>query len=637
MTNRPDLWGHYGIARELAALYHLPMKTFPHFDRNVENTAGFRVTVEDTERCPRYLSAQIEGLSVKAAPYQMQSRIWRVGMRPINALVDITNYVMLATGQPTHAFDSDHIAGHVIVRRAGEGEKLLLLNGKELTMTSDDLTIADDAGVVGLAGVMGGAKDSILPTTSKVILEIANFQAAGIRRTALRYDNRTEASARYEKAIDPERCDQAFDLSMQLFRELYPEMQVTGLADQYPVPLKKAEIDVALSWLERRLGKVLTPGDVAAKLEPLGFQLSFDGDNMHVVVPTWRSTGDVSIKADIMEEVARMYGYENFEAEPITTSFDGAINQLDKDLERHIKEYLAVRCGMQEIFSYPWMEESYVNAILQSTDGILALSTPPSPSERFIRASLLPNLCRAVAKNERYYGDFAIFETAQVFRDENYTAPYDEREKLPSQRKNVAGAFVSAGKDVTGLFRRAKGVVEMMPRYTHMEPYSFRQVSKPVWADEVVWLNIYLGEEYIGDLALLSKRVSMACGIKNVNVMLFQLDQDALIPLRSRTNSFRHLAEYPMTDYDISLLLDGQVKWADVAQTIGGIKNPLLHGAAFVDEYRGKQVPEGKKSLTARLTIGSAEKTLTSAEIEEVANSVLKKLAKRFGAELRSR
>ena len=638
MTNRPDLWGHYGIARELAALYHLPMKDVPplrperrEYRGLPRHRGGYGAVPPLSVRPDRRV------LSVKPAPYQMQSRIWRVGMRPINALVDITNYVMLATGQPTHAFDSDHIAGHVIVRRAGEGEKLLLLNGKELTLTSDDLTIADDAGVVGLAGVMGGAKDSILPETSKVILEVANFQAAGIRRTALRYDNRTEASARYEKAIDPERCDQAFDLSMQLFRELYPEMQVTGLADQYPVPLKKAEIDVALSWLERRLGKVLTPDDVAAKLEPLGFQLSFDGDNMHVVVPTWRSTGDVSIKADIMEEVARMYGYENFEAEPITTSFDGAINQLDKDLERHIKEYLAVRCGMQEIFSYPWMEESYVNAILQSTDGILALSTPPSPLERFIRASLLPNLCRAVAKNERYYGDFAIFETAQVFRDENYTAPYDEREKLPSQRKNVAGAFVSAGKDVTGLFRRAKGVVEMMPRYTHMEPYSFRQVSKPVWADEVVWLNIYLGEEYIGDLALLSKRVSMACGIKNVNVMLFQLDQDALIPLRSRTNSFRHLAEYPMTDYDISLLLDGQVKWADVAQTIGGIKNPLLHGAAFVDEYRGKQVPEGKKSLTARLTIGSAEKTLTSAEIEEVANSVLKKLAKRFGAELRSR
>ena len=635
MTNRPDLWGHYGIAREIAALYDLPMKEFPHFDRNVANTSGFHVTVEDAERCPRYLSAQIEGLSVKPAPYQMQSRIWKVGMRPINALVDITNYVMLATGQPTHAFDSDHIAGHVIVRRAGEGEKLLLLNGKELALSGDDLVIADDAGVVGLAGVMGGAKDSILPTTSKVILEIANFQAAGIRRTALRYDNRTEASARYEKAIDPERCDQAFDLSMQLLGQLYPEMKVTGLVDEYPQHLKQAEIDVPLSWLERRLGKRLPPEEIRHKMELLGYGISFSGDNMHVVVPTWRSTGDVSIQADIMEEVARMYGYENFEAEPITTTFDGAINQLDKDLERRIKEYLAIRCGMQEIFTYPWMEESYVNAVLQSTEGILSLSTPPSPAERFVRSSLLPNLCKAVVKNERYFDEFSIFETAQVFRDENYTSPYDPREKLPSQRKNVAGAFVTTDKDITALFRKAKGVVEMMARYVHMETLTFRQTEKPVWADNVVWLNICRGDERVGDLALLSKKVSMACGIKNLNVMLFQLDQDSLVPLKSRTNTFTHMAEYPMTDYDISLLLDGSVQWKDVLQTVGGIKSELLHGASFVDEYRGKQVPAGKKSLTLRLSIGSKEKTLTSSEIEEVASNVLNKIAKRFGAELR--
>ncbi|WP_440554732.1 phenylalanine--tRNA ligase subunit beta [Vescimonas sp.] len=635
MTNRPDLWGHYGIAREIAALYDLPMKEFPRFDRNVANTSGFHVTVEDTERCPRYLSAQIEGLSVKPAPYQMQSRIWKVGMRPINALVDITNYVMLATGQPTHAFDSDHIAGHVIVRRAGEGEKLLLLNGKELALSSDDLVIADDAGVVGLAGVMGGAKDSILPETDKVILEVANFDAKGIRRTALRYDNRTEASARYEKAIDPERCDQALDLSMQLLRQLYPEMKVTGLVDEYPQHLKQAEIDVPLSWLERRLGKRLPPEEIRHKMELLGYGIAFSGDNMHVVVPTWRSTGDVSIQADIMEEVARMYGYENFEAEPITTTFDGAINQLDKDLERRIKEYLAIRCGMQEIFTYPWMEESYVNAVLQSTEGILSLSTPPSPAERFVRSSLLPNLCKAVVKNERYFDEFSIFETAQVFRDENYTSPYDPREKLPSQRKNVAGAFVTTDKDITALFRKAKGVVEMMARYVHMETLTFRQTEKPVWADNVVWLNICRGEEKVGDLALLSKKVSMACGIKNLNVMLFQLDQDSLVPLKSRTNTFTHMAEYPMTDYDISLLLDGSVQWKDVLQTVGGIKSELLHGASFVDEYRGKQVPAGKKSLTLRLSIGSKEKTLTSSEIEEVASNVLNKIAKRFGAELR--
>ena len=635
MTNRPDLWGHYGIAREIAALYDLPMKEFPHFDRNVENTSGFHVTVEDAERCPRMTGTQIENVCVKPAPYWMQVRIWKTGMRPINALVDITNYVMLATGQPSHAYDSDHIAGHIIVRRAKAGETLTLLNGKELPLSTDDLTIADDAGIVGLAGVMGGAKDSILPTTSKVILEIANFQAAGIRRTALRYDNRTEASARYEKAIDPERCDQALDLSMQLFSDLYPEMKVTGLVDEYPQHLKQAEIDVPLSWLERRLGKRLPPEEIRHKMELLGYGISFDGDNMHVVVPTWRSTGDVSIQADIMEEVARMYGYENFEAEPITTTFDGAINQLDKDLERRIKEYLAIRCGMQEIFTYPWMEESYVNAVLQSTEGILSLSTPPSPAERFVRSSLLPNLCKAVVKNERYFDEFSIFETAQVFRDENYTSPYDPREKLPSQRKNVAGAFVTTDKDITALFRKAKGVVEMMARYVHMETLTFRQTEKPVWADNVVWLNIYRGEEKVGDLALLSKKVSMACGIKNLNVMLFQLDQDSLVPLKSRTNTFTHMAEYPMTDYDISLLLDGSVQWKDVLQTIGGIKSELLHGASFVDEYRGKQVPAGKKSLTLRLSIGSKEKTLTSSEIEEVASNVLSKIAKRFGAELR--
>ena len=583
MTNRPDLWGHYGIAREIAALYDLPMKEFPHFDRNVENTSGFHVTVEDAERCPRMTGTQIENVCVKPAPYWMQVRIWKTGMRPINALVDITNYVMLATGQPSHAYDSDHIAGHIIVRRAKAGETLTLLNGKELPLSTDDLTIADDAGIVGLAGVMGGAKDSILPTTSKVILEIANFQAAGIRRTALRYDNRTEASARYEKAIDPERCDQALDLSMQLFSDLYPEMKVTGLVDEYPQHLKQAEIDVPLSWLERRLGKRLPPEEIRRKMELLGYGISFDGDNMHVVVPTWRSTGDVSIQADIMEEVARMYGYENFEAEPITTTFDGAINQLDKDLERRIKEYLAIRCGMQEIFTYPWMEESYVNAVLQSTEGILSLSTPPSPAERFVRSSLLPNLCKAVVKNERYFDEFSIFETAQVFRDENYTSPYDPREKLPSQRKNVAGAFVTTAKDITALFRKAKGVVEMMARYVHMEALTFRQTEKPVWADNVVWLNIYRGEEKVGDLALLSKKVSMACGIKNLNVMLFQLDQDSLVPLKSRTNTFTHMAEYPMTDYDISLLLDGSVQWKDVLQTIGGIKSELLHGASFVD------------------------------------------------------
>ena len=397
MTNRPDLWGHYGIAREIAALYNLPLAEIKPFETDVQS--DFNVEIADPDRCPRYIGVEMSGVNVKEAPYQMQNRIWKVGMRPINALVDITNYVMLATGNPTHAFDADNITDHIVVRHAAENEKLLLLNDKELSLCTDDLVITDSEGPVALAGVMGGAKDSILPKTERVILEVANFEAAGIRRTALRYDNRTEASSRYEKAIDPERCDQALALSMQYFKELYPEMKVTGYCDKYVKKLKRAEIDVNLVWLEKRLGKHLTNDEIQGKLEKLGFDVQIHGEDMHVIAPTWRSTGDISIKDDVMEEVARMYGYDNFEPTSFTTTFDSAINQKDQDLVRNMKEFLAIRCGMQEIYTYPWVNDVYLNAIMQTTEGMLRLSTPPAPDLSYLRASLLPNICEAVAKN----------------------------------------------------------------------------------------------------------------------------------------------------------------------------------------------------------------------------------------------
>ena len=636
MTNRPDLWGHYGIAREIAALYNLELAEIKPFETDVQS--DFKVEILDPDRCTRYIGVEMTGVAVKPSPYRMQNRIWKAGMRPINALVDITNYVMLATGNPTHAFDADNITDHIVVRHASEGEKLVLLNDKEIDLCSDDLVITDSEGPVALAGVMGGAKDSILPKTERVILEVANFDAAGIRRTALRYDTRTEASSRYEKAVDPERCDQALALSMHYFQELYPELKVTGYCDRYVKKLERAEIDVNLTWLEKRLGKHLTDDEIQGCLERLGFEVQIAGDQMHVVAPTWRSTGDISIKDDVMEEVARMYGYDNFEATAFTTSFTGAINQKDKSLVRNIKEYLAVRCGMQEVYTYPWMNDVYVNAVLQNTDGILKLSTPPAPDLSCIRSSLLPNLCEAVVKNERYFNDFSIFEEAQVFFDRNYSSPYDETEALPEQRRHIGAAFASSVKNINELFREAKGVLEYMPRYTHMEAFEFRKEEKPVWADNVVWLNIYLGDEKIGDMGLVAKKVSMECGIKNLSVMLFELDATKLKPLKSRTNKFAHLAEYPETDYDISMLFDSNAAWNDIYDAIMGQKkaSALVKGASFVEEYRGKQIPQGKKSVTIRLTIGSEEKTPTSQEIESAANQVMKKLGKKMGAELRT-
>ena len=636
MTNRPDLWGHYGIAREIAALYDLPLKKIEPYTADVQS--DFKVEINDPDRCTRYIGVEMSGVEVKPSPYQMQNRIWKAGMRPINALVDITNYVMLATGNPTHAFDADNITDHIVVRHAVEGEKLILLNDHELTLCADDLVITDSEGPVALAGVMGGAKDSILPKTRRVILEVANFESTGIRRTALRYDTRTEASSRYEKAVDPERCEQALALSMQYFQELYPELTVTGFCDKYVKKLERAQIDVSLAWLAKRLGKNLSNEVIQKKLELLGVDVEISGDNMHVTAPTWRSTGDISIKDDVMEEVARLYGYDNFEATSFTTTFEGAINQKDQDLLRRIKEYLAIRCGMQEVYTYPWMNDVFVNAVLQSTEGVLRLSTPPAPDLSYIRSSLLPNLCEAVVKNERYFNDFAIFEEAQVFFDRNYTAAYDETELLPEQKRHIGAAFASSVKDITELFREAKGVLEYMPRYTHMEGFEFRKEEKPVWADNVVWMNIFRGGEKIGDMGLVAKKVSMDCGIKNLSVMLFELDVTKLVPLKSRTNRFTHLAEYPETDYDISMLFDSDAAWADIYDAIMGQKkaSALLKDAAFVDEYRGKQIPAGKKSVTIRLTIGSSEKTLTSQEIESAANQVMKKLGKKMGAELRT-
>ena len=495
--------------------------------------------------------------------------------------------------------------------------------------------IADAEGAVALAGVMGGAKDSVLPDTESVILEVANFDSRGVRRTALRYDNRTEASSRYEKAVDPERCDQALSLAMSLFAELYPEMKVTAFQDLYPNKLARKEIDVEFDWLDRRLGKRIPQEIVAKKLGTMGYDVTFTETGMHIVVPTWRSTGDVSIKADIMEEVARMYGYENFEATTITTSFDGAINQLEVDLVRRVKEYLAFRCNMQEIFTYPWMTDEFVHALFPNTDGLLALATPPAPNERYIRSSLLPNICKAIVKNERNFDEFDIFEEAQIFLDSDYTSNY-EGEKLPAQKKHLGCAFVGSSDKISELFRRAKGVIGCMPRYTHMEGFTFEKAEKPEWADETVWLNIMLNGKKIGDLALLSKKAALACGIKVLSAVLVELDMEALVPFKSRTNRFARTPEFPMNDYDLSFLVDSMVKWDEVYACVMGKKNELLRDVTFVDEYKGKQIPAGKKSVTIRLVIGSGEKTLTGAEIEQVANSVVKKLTKNLGAEVRT-
>jgi phenylalanyl-tRNA synthetase beta chain len=295
-------------------------------------------------------------------------------------------------------------------------------------------------------------------------------------------------------------------------------MRITAFLDNYPRPLEPARVEASLDWLTARMGQTIPPDAIRRALERLGFTVEIDGDRLTTLAPSWRSTGDISLPDDIMEEIARLHGYENFVPAPITSTFERAINQREHELERRLREYLSFRCGMQEIFTYPWVKDESIEALSLPKDGMLRLSNPPAPDEGHIRPSLLPNLTEAVSKNLRFaeFADgLAVYELAQVYSDRGYETRQDEREKLPEQRRRLAGAMTGDAGDVRGLFRRAKGIVENMPRLVNMEPFSLSQSGiKPEWADDTVWLGVTRPSgNVIGHLALLSKKAALACGI----------------------------------------------------------------------------------------------------------------------------
>ena len=632
MTNRPELWGHYGMARELAAIYNRELKPIEKMPLP-DTDGGLDVVIEAPERCPRYCALVIKNIKNVPSPFELQSMLWRVGSRPINLPVDITNYLMFATGVPTHAFDRQHVGAAIRVRCARSGEKLELLDGTMLDLTPQDLVIANETKPMALAGIMGGKLDSILPETTDIILEIANFEALGIRKSSQRLDVRTEGSARWEKGIDPQRADDAVAMAVSMIKEAFPDSQIAGYVDKYPLPLENARVSVGLDFLRRRLGRELTAEEVTGILSRLGFAVEVSGGELLVTAPAWRSTGDISLPDDILEEVARLMGYENFDFTPPTVLLEKAVNQKEVRLERSLREYLAFRCNMQEIFTYPWVNDEFVRAAGVREEDMLALSTPPAPEEAHLRSSLVPGIMKAVSDNLRYFTDFRIFELTQVFFDRNYRSASrsSEDELLPEMARHLAGAFV--GSDARGLYRAAKGVLAYMHRAAQMEPLSFAQVEKPAWGDERLWVNVTCGREVIGDLALLSPKSAKAAGVKRSLAVIFEIDVEKLSALPSRQNAFVHLPEYPLSDFDLSIIFDETVKWADVEAIAR--KADLVKDVKFLDEYRGRQVGCGKKSVSFRVWVGSDKGTLTSEQIETVSKQLVKKIGKKFGGDVR--
>lgn len=630
LSNRPDLWGHYGIARELSTIYNVPLKDLAKSELNLD-LPKYNVEIKDTDKCNRYIAVEIDGIYEKQSPIWMKSLLSKTGQRPINAIVDITNYVMMAVGQPLHAFDKTHVDGEkIIVRNAKEDEELLLLDDNTIKLTKDDLVICDENDAMALAGIRGGKKDSILLDTKGIVLEVANFAAGTIRKTGKRFAEKTEASMRYEKGIDTQRVDEGLKLALKLIKEIFPDSKVVKYSDTYPKETEKNRIKVSEEFLDRRLGKKIAKDKIEQILTSLGYELSYNNGEYDIVVPTWRSTGDVSIKDDIMGDIARILSFNSFEAKPINITIDHSIKQNDVLLDRRIKEYLAYRCGFYEIYTYPWIDEKYIQAAGIDVDKALKLATPPAPELAYLRSSLIPGMLEAICKNLRYYDEFKLFESKQVYQKGDYR-PSSEDEVLPVQTNYLAGCIV--GKNPKDIFYEAKGVIENMAGYCHMEDINLEQIEKPKWADINGYLNITKDGEVIGSLGLLSVQVMADCKIKRTNAAIFEINSDKLISYKSRTNKYDRLPELPLVEKDLSILIDEQVNWAAIEESIKS-RVKEIH---FVDEYRGNQIPEGKKSITLKVKIINEGTTMTSEEINKKINKILDVLKKKCGAILRDK
>ena len=418
------------------------------------------------------------------------------------------------------------------------------------------------------------------------------------------------------------------DKALKLFKEIFPESRVVAFNDVYPVKTENEKIDVSEKFLNERLGKVLPRETITNILTHLGYEVEYKDGIYHTVVPTWRSTGDVSLKDDVMGDIARLLSFESFEKQPLTIKFDKAVRQNNVILERRIKEYLSVRCGFNEIFTYPWVDIKYINAASIDTNNLVKLATPPSPEEAYLRSSLVPGMLESISKNLRYFDSFKMYEMAQVFEKGVYHES-SEDETLPIHKKLLTGCIV--GKDAKEIFYELKGVLEHICEYTHMEKISFKEGTKPSWADINAHLDIILNDEVIGNICLLSVKAMNDSKIKRTNVAMFEINVDKLIPYPSRTNEFKHIPVLPSIEKDLSLIVDENVTWAELTKYI----KSKVSSIKFIEEYRGNQIPEGKKSIMLRVTFDSENTTLTSEEINSKLEAIVRTLNRMCGAELR--
>jgi phenylalanyl-tRNA synthetase beta chain len=615
ITHRPDLWGHHGIAREVAAILGLELKDRANLELLPQGPAAIEIRIEDLDLCPRYSALVFENVTVQPSPLWLQYRLTAIGLNPINNIVDMTNFIMAELAQPMHAFDADLLHGDTIfIRPAKPGEPFRALNDESYTLDETNLVIADAAGAIALAGVIGGGDSAIGAQTTRVVLESANFQASSIRKTSSAVKLRTDASIRFEKAQDPVNTVRGLARAVELLQEISPGIRlVGGLADRMRPMTAPPAIELSLAWLERKLGRAIAAAEVRRILESLAFGVSEPEPGVFsVTVPSWRATKDVAIKDDLVEEVGRMVGYGSITPQaPLVPAAVPPGNPVRRF--QHEVRNLFVDNGFTEVYNYSFLSEESVRAFGFDPAAHIRVANPIASNQELMRASLLPGIWKNITGNAKHRESFRLFEIGlEIHRRE---------QGLPDEIPHLVAALYD--RQDGGIFE-LKRVAECLLPGALTVPAEARGYEHPARAAEIEWKGAVVGRLF-----------ELHPGfVENGRAAILDLDLRLVESLSGEPAKYTPIRRYPSSAFDLSVIAPLRELAGKLEAAVAGFAGPLLESIRFVRQYAGPPLADGMKSVSFRLTVGSPERTLSSDEIAAIRAAIIERM-RDLGYELR--
>ncbi len=627
ITHRPDLWGHMGFAREIAALMGKEFKkpVDSSILSGIANKDSLKVSIKNTEAASRYSALVVKNIKIGESPDWLKSSLTALGMRPISNIVDITNYVMAEIGEPMHAFDRKKLKGdEIIVRLAAKGEKITTLDGRVHDLTTEDIVIADASGPIALAGVMGGGNSEVEDNTTEIVLEAATFNPVNIRKTAQRFDSRTEAAMRFEKSLSPEITVDAIARCYELIKEIIPGAEaVTSMVDDYPSPVKQAEIDITSEYIRKRIGQNIDDDAIMKTLTSLQFHVKNDKGNLHITAPHFRSTKDISMKDDIVEEVGRVFGYRNIDPTPPLVECVPPIKNLFRYFERDVKNILTSSFSMTEVSGYSFTNEETLNSLKINEDKELRLRNPLSMDLDRLRRSLIPNMMNFIKYNQRFYDNFDIFELGRVYLKEDRKSS-----DLVSENFRTSGA-VFMKKPENPVFFEAKAIAVGLLDKLRIKNYKLIPAtnSLPPYAHPGRSMKVEVDGKEAGLIFEVHPEASLTFEFTG-KAAIFDLDLNILFNAEKTPVKFTELQKYPEVPFEISVVADKKTYSQDILSIVRKCDKNRITEAKVISIYEGSQLPDDKKSVSIKTIFASKEKTLEPAEIEDLQKKVISALNK---------